>query len=189
MVQDIYIRLINEIYIEYFRPNGWKKQGSNYRYIDDSGLGKIINFQKSKWSDVDNIEFFINYRVYMEADSYIENKSFKEYNCQFRSRTKLHKGTYFLKENMNYETIKNEVLKALEEADTLFDKIEGKETFILMILSGALQKQTEIPIMNYDTCKLLSDLGYYENIYEYVKTRGGRYFNALTEEIEMKMKG
>ena len=76
MVQDIYIRLINEIYIEYFRPNGWKKQGSNYRYIDDSGLGKIINFQKSKWSDVDNIEFFINYRVYMEADSYIENKSF-----------------------------------------------------------------------------------------------------------------
>ena len=45
MVQNIFRRLINEIYIEYFKPNGWKKQGSNYRYIDDSGLGKIINFQ------------------------------------------------------------------------------------------------------------------------------------------------
>lgn len=158
MVQNIFRRLINEIYIEYFKPNGWKKQGSNYRYIDDSGLGKIINFQKSKWNDVDNIEFFINYGLYMEADDYIENKAFKEYDCQFRSRTKLHNGTYFLKENVNYETIKNEVLKALEEADTLFDKMNCKETFILKILSGVLQKETEIPIMNYYTCKLLSDL-------------------------------
>ena len=61
MVQNIFRRLINEIYIEYFKPNGWKKQGSNYRYIDDSGLGKIINFQKSKWNDVDNIEFKYNF--------------------------------------------------------------------------------------------------------------------------------
>lgn len=63
-----------------------------------------------------------------------------------------------MKENVNYETIKNEVLKALEEADTLFDKMNCKETFILKILSGVLQKETEIPIMNYYTCKLLSDL-------------------------------
>lgn len=63
MVQNIFRRLINEIYIEYFKPNGWKKQGSNYRYIDDSGLGKIINFQKSKWNDVDNIEFKVNENI------------------------------------------------------------------------------------------------------------------------------
>lgn len=72
MVQNIFRRLINEIYIEYFKPNGWKKQGSNYRYIDDSGLGKIINFQKSKWNDVDNIEFFINFlNLHNKSNFYI----------------------------------------------------------------------------------------------------------------------
>ena len=61
MIQNIFKRMIDEIYIEYFKPNDWKKQGSNYRLFDDSGLGKIINFQKSKWSDVTTIEFYINY--------------------------------------------------------------------------------------------------------------------------------
>ena len=106
MIQDVFKRMINEIYTEYFKPNGWKKQGSNYRLFDGSGIGKIINFQKSKWSNAANVEFFINHGVYMEAD----------------------------------------------------------------------------------TCKLLSDMGYYEEIYEYVRSRGGQYFDSLAEEIKMKMK-
>lgn len=84
MLQDVFKRMINEIYTEYFKPNGWKKQGSNYRLYDDSGIGKIINFQKSKWSNAANIEFFINYGVYMEAGNGITNKAFKEYKCQFK---------------------------------------------------------------------------------------------------------
>ena len=51
MIQNIFKRIVNEIYIEYFKPNGWKKQGLNYRLFDDSGLGRIITFQKSKWSE------------------------------------------------------------------------------------------------------------------------------------------
>lgn len=188
MVQDAFKKLINDIYIENFKPNGWRKQGLNYRLFDDSGLGKIINFQKSKWNDATNIEFFINYGVYMEVDDCIVNKSFKEYDCQFRNRTKLNMGIYCLNKNTNYEELKNNVLKALKEADTLFDKIDRKQIFISKILNGTLQRETGTPIMNYYTCKLLSDMGYYKEIYEYVKTRGGQYFDILTEEIEMKMK-
>ena len=188
MVQDVFKKLINDIYIENFKPKGWRKQGSNYRLFDDSGLGKIINFQKSEWNDAANIEFFINYGVYMEVDDCIVNKSFKEYDCQFRNRTKLNTGIYSLNENTNYEELKSNVLKALKEADTLFDKIDCKQVFISKILSGTLQRETGTPIMHYYTCKLLSDMGYYKEIYEYVKTRGGQYFDILTEEIEMKMK-
>lgn len=187
MVQDIFKRLIDEIYIEYFKPNGWKKQGLNYRLFDNSGLGNIINFQKSKWNDANNIEFYVNYGVYMEAGDCITNKLFKEHECQFRNRTKVHNGTYILNENTNYEKLKSEVIMALKEADILFDKIAGKKVFISMILSGTLQKETGIPIMHYYTCKLLSDMGYYKEIYEYVKARGGRYFDSLTEEIKLKM--
>lgn len=188
MIQNIFKRMIDEIYIEYFKPNDWKKQGSNYRLFDDSGLGKIINFQKSKWNDVTTIEFYINYGVYMEAGDCIVNKSFKEYECQFRNRTKLFNGTYILNENTNYEKLKSEVTTALKETDTLFDKIANKQVFISMILSGTLQKETDTPIMHYYTCKLLSDMGYYEEIYEYVKACGGKYFDSLAEEIKIKMK-
>lgn len=55
-----------------------------------------------------------------------------------------------------------------------------------MILSGELQKYTGTPIMNYYTCKLFSDMGYYEDIYDYVKEKGGPYFEMLTAEIESK---
>ena len=52
-MQDIFKRLINEIFLLKFKPYGWKKQGSNFRYIDASGLGRVINFQKSKWNTAD----------------------------------------------------------------------------------------------------------------------------------------
>ena len=31
-------------------------------------------------------------------------------------------------------------------------------------------------------------MGYYEEIYEFVKLRGGSYFESLSTEIEIKMK-
>ncbi len=87
----------------------------------------------------------------MEAGDCIVNKSFKEYECQFRNRTKLFNGTYILNENTNYEKLKSEVTTALKETDTLFDKIANKQVFISMILSGTLQKETDTPIMHYYT--------------------------------------
>ena len=69
IMQDIFKRLINEIFLLKFKPYGWKKQGSNFRYIDASGLGRVINFQKSKWNTADELEFFINYGLYIEIDN------------------------------------------------------------------------------------------------------------------------
>lgn len=51
MIQNIFKRIVNEIYIEYFKPNGWKKQGLNYRLFDDSGLGRIITLNYS-WNNI-----------------------------------------------------------------------------------------------------------------------------------------
>ena len=89
-----------------------------------------------------------------------------------------------MNEDIDYKKLKSEVLRALKKVDILFDKMSDKQIFISMILNGTLQKETEVPIMHYDTCKLLSDMGYYEEIYEYVRSRGGQY----AEEIKMKMK-
>ena len=48
---------------------------------------------------------------------------------------------YLVNENTNYEKLKNEVIRALKEANILFDKITNKQVFIKMILSGTLQKE------------------------------------------------
>ena len=187
MAQDKFNRMISEIFNEYYKPLGWKKQGSNYRRIDESGLGKIINFQKSRWNSDGKIDFFINYGLYMEVGNDLVNKSFKEYECQFRNRTELHNGIYHLNEDTDYEKVKKEVREALAEATNLFEKVDDKETFVSMILSGEMQKYTGTPVMHYYTCKLLSDMGYYEEIYEFVKSRGGLYFDSLSTEIELKL--
>ena len=187
-MKDIYKRLINDIFIVKFKPYGWKKQGDNFRFIDESGLGRIINFQKSRWNTADNIEFFINYGLYMEVDNPLVNKTFKEYECQFRARTRFEKGSYHLNTGTNYEILQRQVEHALDEAIDLFDTVGNKEQFISMILSGELQKYTGTPIMNYYTCRLLSDIGYYADIYDYVRSKGGSYFEVLTAEIENKMK-
>lgn len=108
-MQDIFKRLINEIFLLKFKPYGWKKQGSNFRYIDASGLGRVINFQKSKWNTADELEFFINYGLYMEIDNQLVNKSFKEYECQFRARTGLDKGSFHLNSDTDFETLQRRV--------------------------------------------------------------------------------
>ena len=115
-MQDIFKRLINEIFLLKFKPYGWKKQGSNFRYIDASGLGRVINFQKSKWNTADELEFFINYGLYIEIDNQLVNKSFKEYECQFRARTGLDKGSFHLNSDTDFETLQRRVEQALDKA-------------------------------------------------------------------------
>ena len=46
-MQKLFSDMIREIYSERFKSLGWRKQGQNFRFIQDDGLGKIINFQKS----------------------------------------------------------------------------------------------------------------------------------------------
>lgn len=152
MAQDIFNRLIGEIFTEYYKPLGWKKQGENYRYIDESGLGRVINFQRSKWNNDGKIDFFINYGLYMEVGNELVNKSFKEYECQFRNRTRLHNGIYHLNGDVNYDKVKNKVREALEETTNLFTKVDNKGTFVSMILSGEMQKYSGTPVMHYYTC-------------------------------------
>ena len=129
IMQDIFKRLINEIFLLKFKPYGWKKQGSNFRYIDASGLGRVINFQKSKWNTADELEFFINYGLYIEIDNQLVNKSFKEYECQFRARTGLDKGSFHLNSDTDFETLQRRVEQALDEAINQFDKVGNKEHF------------------------------------------------------------
>lgn len=68
-----------------------------------------------------------------------------------------------------------------------FDKVENKDAFVEMLLSGVAQQYAETPVMHYGTCKLLVDMGYYKEIYDIIKSCGGKYFENLKKEIEEKI--
>ena len=108
--------MIQEIYSERFKSLGWRKQGQNFRFIQDDGLGKIINFQKSKWNTKEEVTFFINYGIYIEVKDNIDNKSFKEYDCQFRNRTSYMNGTYTLNNDSTINEAIDMTATALKEA-------------------------------------------------------------------------
>ena len=77
-------------------------------------MGRVINFQKSKWNTADELEFFINYGLYIEIDNQLVNKSFKEYECQFRARTGLDKGSFHLNSDTDFETLQRLVEEVLK---------------------------------------------------------------------------
>ena len=186
-MQDIFKNIITEIFNEYFKPSKWKKQGQNFRYISTDGLCKIINFQKSKWNTQDEVTFYINYGIYIEPNDTLENKSFHEYDCQFRNRTTHLNGVYTLNRETDIQSFKKEIIIALNGATDFFKRINTKEEFVKSLLNGEAQKHTGEIIMHYHTCKLLYDLGYYQEIHDYVKSKGGIYFDSLTTLIEQKL--
>lgn len=185
-MRDVLDELIAAIFVDEFKPLKWRKQKGNFRFIGDDGLGKIINFQRSKWNNniEDNIEFYINYGLYIETNNAIANKTFKEYDCQFRNRTSFLRGHYQIDKHANIISIKTQIMPAVKEAIEFFNIVPSKEKFVQMLLSGDIQKYTATPVMHYYTCKLLYEMGYGREIYGIVKSAGGKYFDELAKLIE-----
>ncbi|MBO7421995.1 MAG: DUF4304 domain-containing protein [Oscillospiraceae bacterium] len=187
-MQKAFAKLVSEIFTEYYKPLKWKKEGNNYRFISDDGLGKVINFQRARYNTQDKVKFYINYGVYIETSETISNKTFKEYDCQFRSRTRYARGVYEMSKTY-INSIKDTVLTALKEATELFETIPSREEFIRLVLSGDLQEKADCNIMHCGTCRLFYQMGYYKEIYEIARCIDTPPFIELTKEIEEKIHG
>lgn len=183
-MEEIFKELIQYIFVEYLKTLGWRKQGNNFRCVSNDGLGKIINFQKSRRNTSEKMVFYINYGVYMEPANNIANKAFREYDCQFRARTEYLSGEYSIDSRTDVAKLKEQILTAIKETMEFMERVCSKEDFVKMLLSGEAQKYTDFPVMHYDTCKVLCEMGYYREIYDIVKFKDGKYFNNLKREIE-----
>lgn len=175
--------MIKDIFYEFYRPLGWRKQGQNFRYFQEDGLGRIINFQKSKWNTRDDLTFYINYGLYIEAGDTIENKTFPEYICQILNRTDGVKGEYRILSEKDIPYIKRKVVEDLREVTGFFNAIPTKKELVRVLLNGEIADFAKVKfLMSYPICKLLSDMGYHKEIYDIIKDRDGRFFESLKEE-------
>lgn len=169
------------------KPLGYKKDGSNFRLFQEDGLGKIVNFQKSRYNDKESCSFTINVGIYFEKDSEIDKK-FKEYDCQIRQRSGCIKHgndtwwtitpqTDFEKLCMELEThVVNDVIPYL-------DNFISKEQVINLILDGNASKYAGTPVFHFYTARLLADMGYGDRVLPHIKNIKGKLFEKLVNEI------
>lgn len=184
-INDYFEELLRQIHTELLKPKGWKKQGGNFRLIREDGIGQIINFQKSKWNTSEKCDFFINYGVYIEAGQTLTNKVYKEYDCQLRRRANgADTDEMFTIRSCDLSEVKKDTAAAIRRALAFFDFVATKEHFVKMLLSGEAQTYSFTPVMHYDTCKLLCEMGYYHETGDIIKDKSGKYFDELKHQIE-----
>lgn len=160
-MKNMFNELLSYCYLSVLKPLGWKKEGNNFRQYANDGLCKIINFQKSRWN------------------------TSQEYECQFRNRASSKGGTYRLNDTVDLSTFQEEIACIItDEVLVLLNNFDSKEKFIKMLLSGAAQQYTAVPVMHYDTCKLLCDMGLKKEILNILKDKKGELFEELRQEIQ-----
>ena len=187
-MNDYFEELLKQIHVELLKPMGWKKQGKNFRFIREDGIGQIINFQKSKWNTSEKCDFFINYGIYIEAEQTLTNKVYKEYDCQLRRRAnRVDTDETFTIRSCNISEVKKDTTAAIQCALAFFDYVGTKEHFVKMLLSGEAQTYSFTIVMHYHTCKLLCEMGYYQEISEIIKDKSGKYFDELKNQIEQQL--
>ena len=90
-VQTQFDDLIRHVLWPPFKERCYQKTGNNFRWYDPTGWGKIVNVQKSQYSDRDNISFTLNTGLYLpEAERLwtgrTTNERFLEPDCLIRKR-------------------------------------------------------------------------------------------------------
>ena len=163
---------------EITKPSGYKKEASNFRLFAPDGLCKIINFQKNKWNTQEHLEFVINAGIYFEKDAAIENRKYKEYECQIRKRFDRRIDSeksgsreiwWCIDRNTDADVLFESVRNALGHIFEWFNVFTDKEATIEMMLNGKAEQYTDINVMAYRNAKLLVDMGYGERVYPLIK--------------------
>jgi hypothetical protein len=92
--EQIFDFLVSKNIWPHFKKRGYKKSGNNIRYYDNSGWGKIVNFQKSMFYNKEHIHFTINTGLYLsEAE---------QFHCGTQSFEKFHESMCMVRQRIGY---------------------------------------------------------------------------------------
>ena len=145
--------LLSRLHKEVLKPQGFRKEGGNFRRFSGDGLGQIINFQKSSWNSGEECRFTINIGVYAELGDEIQNVKFKEYECHLRTRINgislRYRGDQWwsIMPGRNMDELFGE-LKRLMEEDVLpfLTKTSTHEGLIKQMQTGKFMIRRDMPV-------------------------------------------
>jgi hypothetical protein len=120
--------LVSKVIYPHFKAIGYKKTGNNFRYYDnDNEFGKIVNFQKSRFSSKDHINFVVNAGLYLADFEFYLTRQGKKSAEKFVEPVC---------------AVRNRIGKLMENEDTWYDL--NLDTNIV-----ELQKRLEQHCLNY----------------------------------------
>jgi hypothetical protein len=139
--------LVSKVIWPHFKVKGYKKSANNFRYYDNEGWGKIVNFQKSIYKDKNDISFTINTGLYLaEAEKFHcnlhSNDKFQEAMCLVRNRAGyLSNAKRDLWFELNEQTDTSFLFKTVEGLfiDYIIpylDKINSKDDILQILIDG-----------------------------------------------------
>ena len=76
-LDKVYRELLSRIHRELLKPEGFKKEGGNFRLFHENGRCKIVSFQRSMYNDRAECRFCINVGLYIQKDLQNPNLRFK----------------------------------------------------------------------------------------------------------------
>ncbi|MDD5923891.1 MAG: DUF4304 domain-containing protein [Clostridia bacterium] len=88
-LEKIFRTLLSEVYKNVMKPNGYKRDGQNFRQIMHEGSiskGMIVNFQRSMGCRDEELIFTINVAKLKVIDPDQVDPKFKEYDCELLNR-------------------------------------------------------------------------------------------------------
>ena len=136
----------------FFKPLGYKKKGNNFRLYDKQAeFGKIVNFQKSVYGNKQCISFTINISIYLADYEYHWSKgkrksgeNFAEASCVIRNRIDkfnwhhpIHPQWFDIKEETDFDKLKEEIDFNFVNAISYLDKIKTKKDVLYEIYTNA----------------------------------------------------
>ena len=170
------------------KPLGYKKEGKNFRLFEPDGLGKIICINRNRWNTCDCLLFSLDIGVYFEKEPIIQNRRFKEIECQLRKvvvrqdsgtlqltpgnrdwREDLEMRYWLITEDTDMEALFASIHLGLKVCFDWFDLFPDRKAAIEKILSGEADQYSDYNVMYYRNAKLLADMGYARQVYERIK--------------------
>lgn len=169
-MEEKYKELLKNLYA-ILKPQGYRKEASDYRLFRPDGLAWIINIQRNKNNTAQCCMFTINIGVYFEKGDVLSNRKFKEYDCQIRKRVKPEENEewWIIENDTDMESLMESLQTILGHIEKWFDNFISKEETIHRILDKSAETFSDTMIMSYPTAKLIAEIGYPMEVYELIK--------------------
>ena len=94
------------------------------------------------------------------------------------------KGKYWkIDSNTDIDEMFQRIEKELGKILKWFEHFESRDVVIRMILNGTADQYSDTELLNYQTAKMLADMGFAEEVYDRIKDIWSASFIELSNEI------
>ena len=168
-IEDKYKELLQRVHEEILKPQGFKKDGQNFRRITPDGLGKIVHFWRDGKRGVKGKRqcFAVDIGLYFEAGPALSSRKFTVYDCQFRNVAHNPKPValygypdpqfWYIFRRTDVDALYDSLKQGLLEALDWFAHFESRQAVIDMILDGTAQQYSLLNVTPHLISEMLDE--------------------------------